>query len=571
MSNWLRAWFPVPADYGRPAITADVIAGLTVGVLLVPQAIAYGMLAGVPPVYGLYAALVTLIGYALLASTPHTSIGPTALASLLCLNGIIGLAEPETEQFITYAIILGGLTGVLQLIFGLLRFGGIGSLLSRPVLSGFVSAAAILIIVSQLDAFLGIETERTRFFHDTILGLVRNLGITHLPSLLLGLGTLGLLIGAEKWLPKKFPTMLVLLAASTLAIASFGQSWGVVTVKDVPSGLPSFTLQPVTWGVILQLLPVAAVIALLSFIETLSIGKAFSPRHDYYRIKPDRELLALGVSKILGAFFQSIPTSASFSRSAVAEGAGARTNLSSLVAALLVILTLLFLTPAFYYLPIPVLAALIMYSVRNLFDFREMKRLYRLAPKEFATLMLTFVFTLFAGLQYGVAGGVLLSLYYVFARAARPHLAELGRVPGTNAFRNRDRFSGAEVDDRILILRFDAELYFGNAEYFRNQLEKLVMSRGDALRAVVIDGHTIHDIDTSGLFALSQFLNTLECRGVDLYLCGMIGPVRDMLFKCGLMESMGAEHFFLSIQDALTHIEEERGERGWDLPAVQHD
>ncbi|NJC27678.1 SulP family inorganic anion transporter [Neolewinella antarctica] len=566
----LDKWFPAPPDFGRATVVTDLVAGLTVGVLLVPQAMAYALLAGVPPVYGLYAALVPLVGYALFASSPHTSVGPTALASLLCLNGIAGLAQPGSETFIGYAILLGGLTGVLQLLFGLLRFGGIGSLLSRPVLSGFVSAAAVLIMFSQADALLGVRTERTRFFHDTVLELARNVGALHLPSAALGLLTLLLLLLAGKFLPKKFPTMLVLIVTSTALIALVGADWGVKIVGAVPSGLPGLAMPVLSWEVVLELLPVAAVIALLSFIETLSIGKAFSPRHQHYRIEPNRELVALGFSKLLGMFFQAIPSSASFSRSAVGEGAGALTPLSSLFTAGLLVLVLLFLTPLFYYLPIPVLAALIIYSVRKLFDVAEMKRLWKLAPKEFATLAITFLFTLFAGLQYGVAGGVVLSLYFVFARAARPHMAELGRVPGTNAFRNCARFAAAETDPGILIMRFDAELYFGNADFFRQQLERFVDARGEALRSVIIDAHTINDLDTSGLFSLSQFLDVLDRRGVELYLCGVIGPVRDMLYKSGMMERMGAAYFFLSIQDALTHIAEERGDRGWDLPAVQH-
>ena len=551
-------------------MTADVISGLTVGVLLVPQAMAYGLLAGVPPVYGLYAALLPLIGYALFASTPHTSIGPTALASLLCLNGLTGMAEVGSPTFVTYAIVLGGLTGLLQLLFGLLRLGGVVTLLSRPVLTGFVSAAAILIALSQIDALLGIDAPRSQYFHDTIIALYRHVGTLHWPAAVMGLSTLGLLALAKRWLPGRFPTMLVLIIASTATVALVGQNWGIVTVGEVPAGLPGPVLPAVSTGLLLELLPAAAVIALLSFIETLSIGKAFAPKYTYYRVQPNREAIALGVGKLFGALFQAIPTSASFSRSAVGEGAGAISGLSSLFTAVLLTMVLLFFTPLFYYLPIPVLAALIVFSVRKLFDVAEMRRLWRLAPKEFATLAITFLFTLFAGLQYGVAGGVALSLYYVFARAARPHLAELGRIPGTNAFRNIDRFSKAETDPRILILRFDAELYFGNADFLRARVEELLAQRGPELRAVVIDGHTIHDIDTTGLFMLTGLVETLQRQQVRLLLCGMIGPVRDMLYHSGVMEQLGAGCFFLSIQDALHHLDREGGDWGWDRPALQH-
>lgn len=561
-------WFPTPPNYAKPEALTDLMAGLTLGILLIPQAMAYGMLAGVDPVFGLYAALVPMLVYAVMASTPHVSVGPTALASLLCLNGLSGIAEPFTAEYLGYVIILAALTGLLQLVFGLCRFGGIVSLLSRPVLSGFVSAAAVLIIVSQLDTLLGVETRGGGYLHETVFSLWEGLAGLHLPSTLLGVGGLLLLFAAKRWLPARFPVMLVLLAVSTLVVGFWGKGWGVATLEDIPAGLPNFLFPTFELTTFWQLLPVAVVMALISFIETLSIGKAFAPRHDYYRVLPNRELIALGISKIAGSFFQAIPTSASFSRSAVVEGAGGRTAMSNIAAVLLLVIVLLFLTPWFYYLPVPVLAAIIIFSVRNLFDLAEMKRLYHLAPKELATLLITFSFTLFAGLQYGIAGGVLLSLFFVFWRAARPHLAELGRVPGTNAFRNVERFDEAEAEPGVLIVRFDAELYFGNAEYFRDQMEALVRQRGEGLRAVILDGHTINDIDTSGIFVLTGFLDALEKQGAELCLCGMIGPVRDKLFQCGLMERMGAEHHFLSIQGALNYLE--GGERGPGMAALQH-
>ena len=562
---------PAPPGYPRNGWTADLVAGLTLGVILVPQAMAYGLLAGVEPVYGLYAALVPLLVYGLLASTPHVSVGPTALASLLCLNGLAPLATPGSPEYLGLAIVLALLAGAIQLLLGLFRLGAFASLLSRPVLSGFVSAAAVLIILSQVDALLGMETARTTYLHETLPELITQAGTIHLPSLLLGVGSLGVLVAAGRWLPRRFPAMLLVIVVFTLVIALFGRGWGVATIGAVPSGLPGVLLPEITGTVVMELLPVAAVIALISFIETLSIGETFATRYDYYRPDPNRELIALGASKLVGGLFQAIPTSASFSRSAVVESSGGRGPLTSLVAFLLLGLVLLVLTPLFEYLPLPVLAAIIIFSVRKLFDLAEMRRLWHLAPRELTTLLITFIFTLFTGLQWGIAGGVLLSLIFVFWRAARPHLAELGRVPGTNAFRNRARFAAAEIDPSILIVRFDAELNFGNAAFFRDRIEELVSSRGDNLRAVVLDGHTINTIDTSGLHALELLLDQLERRGVELYLCGVIGPVRDMLYRSGVMQRMGADHNFLSIQDALVYLGGEAGHRGWDRPAVQHD
>ena len=564
----LSSWFPLPTDY---RIRGDVVAGLTLGVILIPQAMAYGILAGVPAVYGLYAALFPLLVYTLLASTPHVSVGPTALASLLCLNGLSDLAEPTTAQYLTYAVVLAGLTGIIQLLFGLLRLGGLVSLLSRPVLSGFVSAAAVLIVASQLKSIFGVTMPRTTYLHDTVYQFVRHLSSFHLPTTLLGLGSLAVLVLGKRFLPR-VPVMLLWIVCTTLLVYLTGlDRMGIDIVGTVPSGLPAFVMPQLDLTTLSTLLPVALVLALISFVETLSIGNTFATRHGYYRVKPNRELLALGASKIVGSFFSAIPTSASFSRSAVVEEGGGRGPFSGVIAAVLLVAVLLFFTPLFYYLPLAMLAAIIVFSVGKLFDLGEMRRLAKLAPKELAVLLVTFVFTLFAGLQWGIAGGVVLSLVFVFLRAARPHLAELGRVPGTNAFRNLNRFPTAESDPALLIVRFDAELYFGNAEYFGDRILAMADEKGPQLRAVILDAHTINDLDTTGLYALEQLFDKLASRKVALYLTGVIGPVRDVLYQSGLMERMGAESHFLSIQEALRYYHERDGRRNWDLPAVQHD
>lgn len=546
------------------------MAGLTVGVILIPQAMAYGLLAGVAPVYGLYAAVFPLLIYTLLASTPHVSVGPTALASLLCLNGLAGIVEVGSAEYLGYAVLLAGLTGLIQFLFGVLRLGGLVSLLSRPVLSGFVSAAAVLIIASQLKTLLGVTMPRTAHLYDTIVELLRHLGGLHWSAAAMGVGTLLILFAGKRWMPR-FPVMLPWIVVATLIVYLLRLDLrGIDVIGEIPAGLPAFTLPILDWPTALALLPTALVLALISFVETLSIANNFGSRHAYYRVKPNRELLALGISKMVGSFFAAIPTSASFSRSAVVEESGGRGPLAGLVAVGLLVLVLLFLTPLFYYLPLPMLAAIIVFSVVKLFDLAEMKRLARLAPKELAVLLVTFVFTLFAGLQYGIAGGIVLSLVFMFMRAARPHLAELGRVEGTNAFRNLDRFEGAEVDPALLIVRFDAELYFGNAEYFGDRIMAMAEARGEQLRAVILDAHTINDLDTSGLYALEQLYESLQQRGIDLYLSGVIGPVRDVLYRSGLMQRMGAESHFLSIQEAIRYYYERGGNRDWGLPAVQH-
>ncbi|PPK84619.1 SulP family sulfate permease [Neolewinella xylanilytica] len=563
-------WFPRPPDYAGSDLRRDLIAGLTVTVVLVPQAMAYGLLAGVPPVYGLYAALIPLFIYTLLASTPHIAVGPTALASLLTLNGLTHMAEAGSSEFILLALQLAALTGAIQLLFGLLRLGGLVSLLSRPVLSGFVSAAAVLIVASQLRGLFGLDMPRTGYLHETIYQFTLHLDSFHWPTALMGLGTLAILLLGKRFVPK-LPYLIGWIVTATLLtyLLRLDRS-GIAVVGEVPAGLPAFTLPGFDFAGIRSLLPVAAVLALISFVETLSIGNAFATRHGYYRVRPNRELIALGLAKIGGSLLAAIPTSASFGRSAVLEEAGGRSAVANLTSLVLLVLVLLFLTPLFYYLPIAMLAAVIVFSVGKLFDFAEMRRLYRLAPRELAVLLVTFFFTLFAGLQYGIAGGVVLSLTFVFLRAARPHLAELGRIGGTNAFRNVERFREAEVDPTLLVVRFDAELYFGNAEYFSDRILEMVEARDENLEAVIVDGHTINDLDTTGLHALEQVYLALRSRRIHLYLTGMIGPVRDVLYRSGLMEQMGVESQFLSIQDAIRYHYDRDEPRDWNLPAFQH-
>ena len=278
-------WFPRPADYGGAGVRQDLIAGLTVTFVLVPQAMAYALLAGVPAVYGLYAGLLPLLVYTFFASTPHIAVGPTALASLLTLNGLSDLAEPGGPEYIVLALRLAALTGLLQLLFGVLRLGGLVSLLSRPVLSGFVSAAAVLIVASQLRSLFGLTMPRTGYLHETLYQFFRHLDSFHWPTALMGFGSLAILIAGKRFFPR-FPYLLIwILSATVLTWLLRLDHTGIAVVGTVPAGLPPLSLAALTGGDWLGLLPVAAVLALISFVETLSIGNTFAIRHGYYRVR----------------------------------------------------------------------------------------------------------------------------------------------------------------------------------------------------------------------------------------------------------------------------------------------
>lgn len=569
--DFLRRHSPFPPNYAGAGLRADVQSGLTVAVLLVPQAMAYALLAGLPPVYGIYASLVPLLAYALLASTPHVSVGPTALASILTLTALNDYATAPPEEYLRLCLLLAGLTGLMQLLLGALRLGGLVNVMSRPVISGFVSAAAVLIFFSQVKTLLGLEPGPAVRFYEKVVATARVLPELHPLTTAVGILSLVLLPLLRSWWRGGPVVLLFLLFTTGLTAGLNWEAQGLAVLGEVPSGLPALTFPFFSGQELIDLLPAAAVLALVSFVETLSIGKTLQENYDYYRVRPNRELIALGVSKVVGVFFQAIPTSASFSRSAVAEQSGTQSLLSSLVTASCLALCALFLMDWFYYLPLPVLAAIIILSVRKLFDLREMQRLWRLDKKEWCTLIVTFGVTLFGGLQFGIAAGVLLSLTFVVLKSTKPHLAELGRLEGTNAFRNVSRFPEATVTPDVLIIRFDAELFFGNADYFQETLRELIRKKEDALRLLIIDAHTIHDLDTSGAHGLNGILDYLDRRGVELYLAGAIGPVRDRLYRFGIMDRIGSDHQFLSIQSALDHYQQgKQSGTDWDRPAVQH-
>lgn len=569
---WWKRWFAIPSDYGSRQVWRDFNAGLTVSVLLIPQSLAYALLAGLPPVYGLYASLVPLLTFALLSSTPHVSVGPTALASILSLSALAPFANVSPDEYLRLCLLLAGLTGLVQLLLGVLRLGILVNFLSRPVISGFVSAAAVLIFCSQIKTLLGLSFGRTSYFHETISLLVQNIGSLHLLSAGIGIGSLLLLPSLQRWL-KGWPVILFFIASTTALAAYFNwDQQGLAILKQVPNGLPHFNIPSFSKAELLALLPAALILGLISFVETLSIGKTFQDKHDYYRISANRELIALGASKLLGSLFMAFPTSASFSRSAVSEKGGAVTALSSIVTVIMLACCALFLMPLFYYLPMPVLAAIIILSVVKLFNWREMRRLWILDKKEWSTLMVTFLVTLFGGLQFGIAAGVVLSLIFFVIKSTTPHLAELGRLPNTNAFRNVNRFEQVETTPDILIVRFDAELFFGNADYFHNQLLALIRKKGKHLQLLIIDAHTINNLDSSGAYAINTIVDFLEKNGTKLYLAGAIGPVRDKLYRFGIMNRIGSNHQFLSIQSALDHYHKRKtADDDWARPAVQHD
>ncbi|MEZ4776395.1 MAG: sulfate permease [Bacteroidia bacterium] len=541
---WIR-------QYRRENLPGDFGAGLTVAAMLIPQGMAYAMIAGLPPVTGLYAAAIPAILYSIFGTSRQLSVGPVAMESLLVAAGIGAIAEPGSINYITLAFTLAFMVGAMQLLFGLLRLGFIVNFLSNPVISGFTSAAALIIVGNQFKYLLGVNIGRSQYFFNIIIDTVANINQTHL--LTLGMGTLGIVL--IKLGKKYFPSMpgsLTLVIIGTLASWGLGLNQaGVKILGDIPSGLPAFTLPALTPKNIGDLFPIALALVLIGFTETIAIGKAIAAKHTGQRIIPNRELIALGMANLGSGVFQGYPVTGGLARSAVNDQAGAKTNLASIISAVVVMITLMFFTPAFYYLPLVVLASIIMVAALGLVNIKEARTLWNANRTDFWMLAATFFATLFLGIQTGIISGVVLSLVVVIYRTSRPHTAVLAKVPGSTHYRNEKRFTNLEVRKDLLIYRFDAQIYFANIEYFRENLNDCVEERGEELRAIIIHAESINYIDSSGIRGLTEIIENYHRIGLKIYFAAVKGPVRDAFFRAGLIEKIGKENCFMDVQEAV--------------------
>ncbi|MDH5399526.1 MAG: solute carrier family 26 protein [Cyclobacteriaceae bacterium] len=542
--EWLKS-------YDKEKLKGDLSAGLTVGVMLIPQGMAYSMLAGLPPIYGLYAATIPLIIYALLGTSRQLAVGPVAMVALLIASGVGNFAEPGSEQFITLAIVLALMVGLIQFGMGVFRLGFLVNFLSHPVISGFTSAAALIIGFSQLKHLLGMEIPRSHFIHEILYNALINAANIHWATLAIGLSAVAIIIFLKKK-AKKIPGPLVVVILTIIAVYVLHlHDAGVKIVGDVPAGLPSFSIPSFSLENLNGLLPIALTISLIGFMESIAVAKAIQAKHKNYQVDSNQELIALGAANIFGAFFKSFPVTGGFSRTAVNDQAGAKTGMASMISAVLLILTLLFLTPLFYFLPKAVLASVIMVAVFGLVDYKEPIHLWKSDRRDFLMLIVTFVATLSLGVEMGIGVGVLLSLAMVIYRATYPHIAVLGKIEGTKIFRNIKRFENATQYDDILIIRFDAPMFFANTNYFRDKLALCENNKGSSIKLIIIMADAINDMDSTAVHAMMDLVDDYKLRNIDMYFSGVTGPVRDTMHKGGLVKHLGEDHFFLYVNDAV--------------------
>ena len=546
----LLEWLPT---YTRSLFKSDLIAGLTVGVLLVPQGMAYALLAGMPPIYGLYGGLLPLLLFGIFGTSRQMSIGPVAVSALLVLAGISQIAEPLSPEYISYVLLTGLLIGLLQMLLSIIRLGFLVNFLSHPIVAGFTSAAAIIIGVSQLSYLLGFSIPRELSLVGKLDYAFSNIGQTHLPTLLFCIGGI-VVMSILKIINKAIPGALITVVLGILLVYFLGlDQKGIDIVGEVPQGLPSFQLPDWSLENIKLVMPTVLTVTIIGIVESLGIAKVLESKHQTYKVRPNQELMALGLGKVVGAFFQAIPTSGSFSRSAVNNEAGAKTGMSSIITAILIAISLVFLTKLFYYLPTPILAAIILLSVKSLFDYKEAIHLWKTHKGDFTMMLVTFVATLVLDIEYGVLTGVVLSILMVLFRISTPHIAILGQIPNTRFYRNTSRFPDALEIERAVIIRFDAQLFFGNAQYFKDTVEEIVKDRKEDLEVLILNAFSITNMDSSGLHALEEVHQFLEKRDIELYITGVRGPVRDLFHKAGFMQELGKENQFMDIHQAVEY------------------
>lgn len=553
MKKLLKTYFPilkVIKEYNFEKFKADAISGSTVGIVLIPQGMAYAVIAGLPPIYGLYAGLVPLFIYPLLGTSRHISIGPVAIDMLILAAGLGFLAGNDPAEKIALAVMIAVMTGIFQLIMGFMKLGFVFNLFSRPVISGFTIAAPIIIIVSQFGTLLNVNVPNSQYIHEIVFHISQQIGNIHYPSLALSIFFILFLVVIRHFY-SKLPES-VLLVTITIIILSFisVSNWGISQVGTIPEGLPSFAIPDFNLESIKQLAPNAFTLALIQFMTIASLSKSFARKHGY-TVNSNQELIAIGSSNVMGGLFQSLPVSSSFSRSAIAEQSGAETSLNNVFAGVLILLTLLFLTPLFEILPKPLLGAIIVVSVSSLIDVKELKFLIRTKRRDALVAIITIVSVLAIGIQEGIIIGLVSSVLALLLKMSKPTVAELGLIPGTRDFKNHERFSEVKPIPGVLILRVDAPFSFVNAEFFKNYILEKSMNDKEAPKYVIIDGTTVGDLDISAMDSLLMIIETLKKEGIELYISGLIGPVRDVIRKSDISTFVRSNRFFNTVHDGV--------------------
>ena len=554
----LRQFFPFLTWAGelrdKNVLQADVIAGITVALVLIPQSMAYAQLAGLPAYYGLYISFLPVMIAALWGSSRQLATGPVAVVSIMTATALAPIAT-SPEHYIALAMFMALLVGLFQLFLGVFRLGIVVNFLSHPVIVGFTNAAALVIGLSQLSKIFGVTMpgKASDHFMGRIWGVIEQIGNTHMLTLMMGVGAFAIMMGMKKYVPK-LPGVLIAVVVTTIisAIIGFEEKGGMV-VGTIPEGLPN--IQPPMFSIELMvtLLPGAIVIALVGFMEAISIAKAMAAKTKDH-IDPNQELIGQGLGNIAGSFTQAYPASGSFSRSAVNLNAGARTGFSSVVTAIIVVITLLFLTPLLYDLPKAVLAAVIMMAVFGLINFKAVKHAWRANKHDGIASVVTFVATLgFAPhLDQGILLGAGLAIGLYLYRTMSPRIAFLGRFPD-GTLRDISVHTDLPVDEKVVAVRFDGSLYFANVSYFEEAILAAAAAHQNA-KFILVVGDGINQLDASGEEVLHHLVSRLHDNGITLVFSGLKRQILKIMIKTKLIEHIGKQHLHATADQALEAI-----------------
>jgi SulP family sulfate permease len=552
LRRWVSVldWLP---HYRRADLPGDVVAGLTGAAVLVPQSMAYAQIAHLPPVVGLYASVVPLLVYAVLGRIPQLGVGPLASISILSAIGVAKLAPDDTAAFIALSATLAVVVGVVHLVIGIGRLGFLVRFLSEPVMNGFLAGVGMLLIATQLGPLTGVTISTTsgRAF-DTVRDWVEALDTGSLSTAALGLGSLVALAVAKRW--RRFPSPLALIVVASLAVAVLGlDDHGIAVVGTVPSGLAAPANPPWSMHDVQVLLPTAFAITLISILEAMSLARDFAEKHGY-DLDPNQEIAALGASNVAAGFFQGMVVTSAITRSSILDEAGARTQLSGALSALVVAPLLVFGSITFQDIPITVLAAIVIIAVAPFIKVGEARRLWRVQRADFWVAMISFAGTILIGLEVGVLLAVTISVTLIVYRVSRPHLPELGRLPGTDSFAELARHPGARTYPGTAIVRVEAALYFTNAEPLANRLRRIEQQHPD-LHTVVLDASGVNHLDATADHELRKLAARYRAHGMQLFLVNVDDDVRSVMDASGLTELVGPDHFFATDADAVAHLD----------------
>ena len=544
-------WLP---NYKKKNLYYDFFAGINVGILLIPQGMAYALIAGLPPIYGLYAALIPQIVYAILGTSRQLSVGPVAIDSLIVASGLGIISILSPEQYILMAISLAFIVGSFQILMALFRFSFIAVLLSKPLINGFISALAIIIGFSQLKYLLGIHISQTSLIQNILIDIFNNINQINISTLLLGLSSILIIIFLKKFRPK-FPIYFTVLILGTFVSYIFNlNKLGIEIVENIPKGLPEFKIPVLNYDIFFDLFNVGITLAILGYIHAISIAKKLEEKHNYYKIDTNQELFAIGMSNIIGSLFQSYPVTGGLSRSAVNDESGAVSGISAIISSLVVALIIIFFTSYLFYLPKAILSSIIIVAVINLIDYKFPQKLFSNFKDEFFLLLITFFTTIFFGIIEGIILGFFISTLIIISKFNKSGPSINYKIKYLLNSKSIVSISEKKFKkSNVLILELKGQLFFGNLNYLESFIDKQNI-HNSFFKTLILDIENLYNIDSSGSELLCQIIKKLNNKKIRVIISGFNKSKKGFKFENNLIRSIKKENIFLSIDKVLDQL-----------------